>query len=217
MDPNVPIRLIFDEDGVEITDYRILVSSDDSEYIIDGESFTGDEIRGVILLSQKDNPFHILTFLRFWIIHILQLMFSFVGLIPIFIIERFKLNNLRNLGFIGMNMSFVVQSIIGTLILLSNIFWLRLLWDSMEDDEIKFSPLDLVFWFTVILVRAFVIATKYGSLSIEHYKIFESILMTDYLKFFDLMFATHSDGTLFNLYSRMLLVSQWKQINLHEF
>lgn len=176
------MNTLLDLQGEEIVDHRILEADDSAHYVIDGNVFTAHELRGIILISEKDTPYHFWSFLKFWVYHLLQLLFSFAGLIPILIMECGNMNILYNMQFIGKVMGTPVQHMIAIFVLTANIFWIRLLYDSWEDpDNYKFNFFDHVYWITLIMVRAFVIATKYGIYSPEHFKMMENIKFNSYL------------------------------------
>lgn len=200
-------------------DHRILKSDDTSEFDIDGNIFTSQELRGIILISEKETPYHFESFLRFWFHHILQLLFSFAALPFILILECGNIKILYNMQFIGKSMFVMLQGMVSMFILAANIFWVKLYYEASRDpyDEIKFNIMDHIYWITLVLVRAFVIATKYGIYSPEHFKIYENIRVNQYLTTFDLISVTHKDRSIFNLYDRLLLVSKWLKIDMKEF
>ena len=62
--------------------------------------------------------------------------------------------------------------------------------DLEQDGKIVFTVLDLVHYPIQIIMRSFIIATKYGYYSQEHFSIFKQIYNTQFLSIVDLLAAS---------------------------
>jgi hypothetical protein len=117
-----------------------------------------------------------------------------------------------------MGMSPMMQFIISTLTLASVYFYTMMFLESMDPDSgVKMNMLDLVHFITVICVRVFVVATKYGYFSNEHIKIIRQTRISPYLLQFDLIAASVVDKTTDNLYDRLHLIMEFLQIKKSQF
>jgi hypothetical protein len=193
--------------------------SSEALYTLGNKSFTGLELRRVILISEKNSAFNVTGFIRAFVFH---MIFFFLG--PVFgnilllTISCCNKKLIFNYSFCTANMFFMLQTMTWLGVSSSLIFYGRMYNESLEDEsEVYFNWLDLAHFFIMIAVRLVVISVKYGYYSNEHDKILNNIYTDDNLVTFDLLAATANDKSSYNLYERLGLITEFLQTNKGQF
>lgn len=155
---------------------------------MNGTVFNECELKKLINLSERDNPFCAFTFIRFFFYHmVFYLTPPLVSLPVIYLFEGCNFNMAFNMEFLGSSVLVYVQWAISILISTSHVYIYTFYFNTDEEHEYEILVSDYIHVLLVIVCRSIVVGVKYGFFSVEHMTVSRSCRLNANLLSFSLV------------------------------